>query len=389
MSDSTFTPLTPKDISSAAKKLPEQHTDSDGQALGSHDSSIGDRSDNNALVTWPEPLKPELLKPESLRQEQPSPKTTPQEPPPDDSINALYKSLKQLTEPNSDTEFVPLWQRVTSNHTAMAELSGAENFENSESVENIEDWEVQPFADESEAVTVEDVTVPETTAPLLNADEIEAIRKAAELDGYQEGFAKGEEHGRSSGEAAAKTEWDEKFSQQQAEQEKLFSEQLAAKQQEIDALAHIVAQLQAQAPSAIQAYEQQMQAWLLDTVTHLTQAVVSHEVKKDAEHIKQFISAGLNALPLYDSREESKDLRIYLSPDDFSRCAPTTADAPDREEPENTISDWHWSQTLRADPALSLGDCRIVTPESEVSFCLKDRLEHVCKEFLTEAKDHL
>lgn len=286
--------------------------------------------------------------------------------------STIDRSASLTADTHVDSDFVPLWERVTTQETD-ATLSD----------DGCDDWESQPFADASESVTVEDVTVPESSAPLLNADEIEAIRKAAELEGYQEGFVKGEDHGRTSGEELAKSEWNEKFLQQQTEQEKLFSEQLSAKQQEVDALIQLVNQLKARIPDAIQHYEQQMHSWMLETVIHLTQAVVAHEVKKGAEHIQQFIAEGLQALPLYDTLEEGKELRIYLNPEDHARCCSLFQESP------HQLSDKNWTQILRADPNLSIGDCRIVTPESQVAFCLHERLNEVCNQYLELANDHL
>lgn len=197
----------------------------------------------------------------------------------------------------------------------------------------------------------------------LTADDLEQIRQAA----YEEGFAEGKEEGFSQGYQEGREQGlqdgtaqgvAEGKKQGLAEGEGLIRDQLSA-------LQTIIEQLQ----QPLKKVDQQVEQALLELSLAMAQAVIGVEVTTNPQLILQSLREAVDALPY-----QAQNLVIKLHPADLAVI--------EQHYSSQELSERQWQ--LRAEPAMSRGDCRVDTKESSVDRSLKTRLQASLEHFLQE-----
>lgn len=193
-----------------------------------------------------------------------------------------------------------------------------------------------PAHAESEEVALEDVKP-------LTLDELEAIRQ----DAYNEGFATGEKDGFHAGQLKAKQEADTA---------------LAAK---LNALERLMTQLL----DPIAEQDQQMEAALVDLVSHMARQVIRRELSNDSSQIRQVLREALKILPM-----GADNIRIHLNPQDFEMVKAL------RERHEES---WR----ILEDETLMPGGCRVETEHSRIDASVETRLGQVLKQLFEQQRE--
>jgi flagellar assembly protein FliH len=189
---------------------------------------------------------------------------------------------------------------------------------------------------ESEEVALEDVKP-------LTLDELEAIRQ----DAYNEGFATGEKDGFHAGQLKAK---------QEAE---------AALGAKLGALEQVMSQLF----EPIAEQDQQMEAALVDLVSHMARQVIQRELSSDSSQIRQVLREALKLLPM-----GADNIRIHLNPQDFEMVKAL------RERHEQS---WR----ILEDDALMPGGCRVESEHSRIDASVETRLSQVLKQLFEQQRE--
>ena len=189
---------------------------------------------------------------------------------------------------------------------------------------------------ESEEVALEDVKP-------LTLDELEAIRQ----DAYNEGFATGEKDGFHAGQLKAKQEADVALSAKLAALERLMTQLFE--------------------PIAEQ--DQQMEAALVDLVSHMTRQVIRRELSSDSSQIRQVLREALKVLPM-----GAENIRIHLNPQDFEMIKAL------RERHEES---WR----ILEDDSLMAGGCRVETEHSRIDASVETRLGQVLKQLFEQQRE--
>jgi len=198
----------------------------------------------------------------------------------------------------------------------------------------------------------------------LTAEEIEEIRKAAYDEGFnqgkEEGFAKGYEEGKVSGHQEGKTQGHEEGIEQG----------LAEGQEQISELTEQWQNLINKLHQPMQDVDKNVEQQLFTLVAQLTEVVVHHEAKTNADILMSAISEAIKALPAHDTQTQ-----IYLHPNDIKRVE----QAFGNEHIQN--SGWR----LLPAPQLDEGGCQIENSTSNIDMRLKSRLNGVLEPFLQNA----
>jgi flagellar assembly protein FliH len=197
----------------------------------------------------------------------------------------------------------------------------------------------------------------------LTADDLEQIRQAAyeegltegKEEGFSQGYQEGREQGLQDGTAQGLAEGKK---QGLAEGEGLIREQLQALQILLDQL---------QQP--LQKVDQQVEQALLELALAMAQAVIGVEVTTNPQLILQSMREAVDALPY-----QAQNLIIKLHPADLAVI--------EQHYSSEALNERQWQ--LRAEPAMSRGDCRVETKESSVDRSLKTRLQASLEHFLQE-----
>jgi flagellar assembly protein FliH len=189
---------------------------------------------------------------------------------------------------------------------------------------------------ESEEVALEDVKP-------LTLDELEAIRQ----DAYNEGFATGEKDGFHAGQLKAKQEAD------------------AALSAKLTALERLMTQLF----EPIAEQDQQMEAALVDLVSHMTRQVIRRELSSNSSQIRQVLREALKVLPM-----GAENIRIHLNPQDFEMVKAL------RERHEES---WR----ILEDDSLMAGGCRVETEHSRIDASVETRLGQVLKQLFEQQRE--
>ena len=189
---------------------------------------------------------------------------------------------------------------------------------------------------ESEEVALEDVKP-------LTLDELEAIRQ----DAYNEGFATGEKDGFHAGQLKAKQEADVALNAKLAALERLMTQLFE--------------------PIAEQ--DQQMEAALVDLVSHMTRQVIRRELSSDSSQIRQVLREALKVLPM-----GAENIRIHLNPQDFEMVKALR----DRHE-----ESWR----ILEDDSLMAGGCRVETEHSRIDASVETRLGQVLKQLFEQQRE--
>ncbi|MFQ3235014.1 MAG: flagellar assembly protein FliH [Paraglaciecola sp.] len=195
------------------------------------------------------------------------------------------------------------------------------------------------------------------------AQEIEAIRCAAQADGFsegrQKGFAQGQTEGMEEGHTQGLAQGLEEgkaqgLAQGQEEQEK----NSVLWQQLIQTL---------YAPVAIVEHELQQELVLL--AVSLAKAVIRSEIETNTDIIFAALSEGLKALPIQES-----EYQIHLHPQDIELIKDHFS--------EQDIEKHKW-QLIEA-PNLTRGGCDIVTQSNAVDVSIERRVRDILDTFLLE-----
>ena len=189
---------------------------------------------------------------------------------------------------------------------------------------------------ESEDVALEDVKP-------LTLDELEAIRQ----DAYNEGFATGEKDGFHAGQLKAKQEADAALGAKLAALEGLMG--------------HLFEPIAEQ--------DQQMEAALVDLVSHMAREVIRRELNSDSSQIRQVLREALKMLPM-----GADSIRIHLNPQDFEMVKAL------RERHEES---WR----ILEDDALMPGGCRVETEHSRIDASVETRLAQVLKQLFEQQRE--
>lgn len=197
----------------------------------------------------------------------------------------------------------------------------------------------------------------------FTAEELEQIRQAA----YDEGFAEGKEEGFSQGYQEGREQGlQDGTVQGQAEGKKqgLIEGETLIRQQ-LSQLQVLLEQLQ----QPLAKVDQQVEQALLELALAMAQAVIGVEVSTNPQFILQSLREAVDALPY-----QADNLVIQLHPADLAVIT--------QHYSSEELAQRQWQ--LRAEPAMSRGDCRVETKGSSVDRSLKIRLQASLEHFLQE-----
>ncbi len=210
-----------------------------------------------------------------------------------------------------------------------------------ESIETVEGWGEEQDQSADAVESVEELSEPEIHLP--SAEELEAIRKAVEVEAYAEGFAKGENHGRESG-----------YNQAYQEAQSRIEHHLASLAQLTNALVNPIEQ-----------QDQAIEQVLLNSVVTIAQAVIGRELESQPQHIKGLVQQSMAALPSGETA-----CQIFVNPQDLQFIQ------------EQASANSHWD--LIADEEISRGGCRISTDVSQLDATIEQRTKIAIDQFLAK-----
>ncbi|MGQ8366383.1 flagellar assembly protein FliH [Glaciecola sp. 1036] len=200
----------------------------------------------------------------------------------------------------------------------------------------------------------------------LTAEDIEAIRKSA----YQEGF----EQGQAEGKEAGKTQGYEEGKQLGFEDAKQagFEEGMAQAEQDIQAkLAELTAILEQLHQPFKQVTSELKKELTLLTVT-MANAIVGKQIEHDESLITDAIEKGIATLPLNDLVTS-----IHLHPSQISTVQAYLQDFSNQPQHNQEM---HWQ--LVPDESMAKGGCKITTKQNAVDLSIKRRSEQVISQVL-------
>ncbi len=228
--------------------------------------------------------------------------------------------------------------------------ANAEDAQRTNALNRRSDWKYEPPEEEEEILP-----------PTL--EEIEAIRQAAQDEGYEEGKAQGYEEGRAAGfEEGKSAGYEEGLELGKAQGMEEGQQQIAEQSERFAMLADALS-----APLS-QANDETRQQ-LVKLAVALARAVIRTEIKNSDDVILQALSEGLKALPINESAYQ-----IHMHPDDVARV---TAHFGEEE-----ISAKGWQ--LIGSPGMEEGGCDITTTQNAVDVSIERRCRDVLDKFLLE-----
>lgn len=194
-------------------------------------------------------------------------------------------------------------------------------------------------------VSVSDIEVEAQN--LFTVEDIEALQKDAEEEGYKVGFELGREAGNKAG--------------------------VAAGQQQINQQLNYLKQILTTLNTPLLDLDQQIETDLIGLVSTMTRQLVRRELKIQPEHVIGAVRAALAVLPINDRK-----LKIFLHPQDIELVKKGLS-------LEDDVS-WHWV----ADPLLTRGGVRLETVDTTVDATVEARLNSVINKLLGEERssDH-
>ncbi|MEW9797541.1 flagellar assembly protein FliH [Alteromonas sp. CYL-A6] len=212
------------------------------------------------------------------------------------------------------------------------------------------DWKYEPPEEEEEVL-------PPT------AEEIEAIRQAAQEEGHQEGYQKGFEEGRQKGEEEGRE------SGHQEGYEAGHQEGLDAGKQAIDTQAEQWQQLINHVHSPLNQLNDETREQMVKLAVALARAVIRTEVTTSEAVILKALSEGLSVLPVNENT-----YRIHMHPDDIELVTAHYGD--------DVIKERGWQ--LVASDNMQRGGCDITTTHNAVDVSIERRCRDVLDKFLTQ-----
>lgn len=185
--------------------------------------------------------------------------------------------------------------------------------------------------------------VEEEGLKLLTVEDIEALQKGAQEDGYKEGF----EQGRIAGNKAG----------------------LAAGQQQINQQLSYLQQIKTTLNTPLLDLDQQIETDLINLVQTMTRQLVRRELKAEPEQVIGAVRAAMAVLPINDRK-----LKIFLHPQDVELVKKGLSLEDD--------GGWHWID----DPLLTRGGVRLETVDTTVDATIEARLISVINKLLGEER---
>jgi flagellar assembly protein FliH len=206
------------------------------------------------------------------------------------------------------------------------------NVVTTEELADYQRWEVP------HVVSVEDVMgKPEA---YLTVEDIDALQKQAQLEGYKEGFEQGQSAGEQAGLESGKND---------------VNNQLVHLRQILETL---------NAP--LENLDAEMERDIVSLVTTVARQVIRREIKADPEHVIGAVRGALAVLPINDRK-----IKIYLHPQDTELVKKGLS-------LEQEDANWRWID----DPTLSRGGCRLETANTLIDASVEARLESVINKLL-------
>lgn len=211
-------------------------------------------------------------------------------------------------------------------------------------------WKYEPPEEEEEVL-------PPT------AEEIEAIRQAAQDEGYQEGFQKGHEEGRQKGteeglQEGEKQGYDEGYQKGLETGQNAADERAGQWQALLDTL-----------HDPLQQVNQETREQLVKLAVTLARSVIRTEVRATEDVIMQSLSEGLKVLPVSENQ-----YRIQMHPDDIELVKNHLG--------EEDIANKGWQ--LVESPGMERGGCDISTSQNAVDVSIERRCRDVLDKFLMD-----
>lgn len=206
--------------------------------------------------------------------------------------------------------------------------------------ENIKQW-----SPPSMRGTEVDISELDETGPLLTADQLEQIQKAA----YDEGFAQGNKEGFEYG----------------------HKEALAQGRDELSKTVLRFEQLMTLLERPLQQLDDQVERELIEMVIAMVRQLVRREVRTDPEQIIGVVREALSILPV-----SSRGIRVVLHPEDATLV---------RRVYELSENELGWK--IIEDPVVARGGCRILTDSSQVDATLESRLASLIAPLLGDERD--
>jgi flagellar assembly protein FliH len=191
-----------------------------------------------------------------------------------------------------------------------------------------------------EAPTMVSVSdIEESQLKIPTADEIEAIRKAAQEDGYKDGFEKGRHDGLAAGKADI--------------------------QQQVSELQTLISTLNAPLMGIEEVIEQQV----VNLTTVLTRQVVMNELAMTPDSIATLFRAAISQLPL-----TNRQLTIRIHPDDLSLVQKGIS--------ESEQASWTWLE----DKSLTRGGLDIDSIDTHIDATVETRIKSAIEKLLGESE---
>lgn len=187
-------------------------------------------------------------------------------------------------------------------------------------------------------VSVEDVKAKPDA--FLTIEDIEALQKQAQQEGYQAGFKQGHTAGYQAGTESGQHDVNQKLTY----------------------LNQILTTLN----SPLESLDSEMEQSLVALVTTVARQVIRREIKTDPEHVIGAVRAALEVLPVNDRK-----IKINLNPQDIELVKKGLSLDDDEGH-------WRWIE----DPTLSRGGCRIETANTLIDASVEARLESVINKLL-------
>lgn len=169
----------------------------------------------------------------------------------------------------------------------------------------------------------------------LTSGELQQLIADAESQGRERGYQEGLSAGRAEG----------------------MQQGMQAASEQLQALQETVARISNALPEAMRVHNDELQTAVVELVAKVATAVVHAELSVSTTAIQQLVQAALAAVKAPD-----KAVTVYISDRDYQLLSGRDAVAS---------SDWQ----LRADEALSCGDCRVDTRHAAIDYSVAQRLE--------------
>lgn len=174
----------------------------------------------------------------------------------------------------------------------------------------------------------------------LTVEDIDALQKQAQQEGYKAGFEQGQAAGHQAGLESGKLDVDN---------------QLTSLRQILDTL-----------NTPLENLDSEMERDIVALVTTVARQVIRREIKAEPEHVIGAVRAALAVLPINDRK-----IKIMLHPQDTElvKKGLFLDDDDDR---------WRWVD----DPTLSRGSCRLETANTLIDASVESRIESVVNKLL-------